>query len=68
MENGNNISNQSKTTSPSLMDLGKQLLEYAREGKTAKVHEMMCRGAPFTSDWVFKINFQTKKNLLELVI
>lgn len=54
MEIGNviNILNQPKAPTLSIMDLGKQLLECAKEGQTAKVHDLMCRGAPFTTDWV----------------
>lgn len=54
MEVGNvvNVLNQPKTPTLSIMDLGKQLLESAREGQTNKVHDLMCRGAPFTTDWV----------------
>lgn len=36
----------------SVMDLGKMLLHCSREGETAKVRELMSRGAPFTTDWV----------------
>lgn len=36
----------------SVMDLGKMLLHCSREGETAKVKELMGRGAPFTTDWV----------------
>lgn len=56
MEIGNviNVLNQPKTAPTlSIMDLGKQLLESAREGQTNKVHDLMCRGAPFTTDWVY---------------
>lgn len=54
MELGNviNVLNQPKTPTLSIMDLGKQLLESAREGQTNKVHDLMFRGAPFTTDWV----------------
>lgn len=54
MELGNviNVLNQAKTPTLSIMDLGKQLLENAREGQKNKVHDLMCRGAPFTTDWV----------------
>lgn len=54
MEIGNviNVINQPKTPTLSIMDLGKQLLESAREGDTSKVQDLMCRGAPFTTDWV----------------
>lgn len=41
-----------KTQQVSIMDLGKQLLEAASNGQSNKVHELMCRGAPFTTDWV----------------
>ena len=47
-----NILNQPKTPTLSIMDLGKQLLECAKDGQTSKVHDLMCRGAPFTTDWV----------------
>lgn len=47
-----NVLNQPKTPTLSIMDLGKQLLECAKDGQTLKVHELMCRGAPFTTDWV----------------
>lgn len=54
MELGNviNVLNQPKAPTLSIMDLGKQLLESAKEGHTNKVHDLMCRGAPFTTDWV----------------
>lgn len=54
MDVGNviNVFNQPKTPTLSIMDLGKQLLESAREGQTKQVHDLMCRGAPFTTDWV----------------
>lgn len=38
--------------SMSVMDLGKLLLQFCKDGDTAKVHELMCRGAPFSTDWV----------------
>lgn len=47
-----NVSNQPKAPTLSIMDLGKQLLECAKDGQTTKVHDLMCRGAPFTTDWV----------------
>lgn len=47
-----NVLNQPKTPTLSIMDLGKQLLECAKDGQTSKVHDLMCRGAPFTTDWV----------------
>lgn len=52
MELGIDNINQPKPPTVSIMDLGKQLLECAKEGETKKVHELMCRGAPFTTDWV----------------
>lgn len=36
----------------SIVELGKQLLISARNGDTETVHELMCRGAPFTTDWL----------------
>lgn len=48
-----NTMNQVKTPSTvSIMDLGKMLLVCAKDGDTSKVHELMSRGAPFTTDWV----------------
>lgn len=41
-----------KARTVSIMDLGKMLLHCAKEGETQKVHELMSRGAPFTTDWV----------------
>lgn len=56
MDSGNAM-NQAKTTSTvSIMDLGKMLLVCAKDGDTAKVHELMSRGAPFTTDWVHITN------------
>lgn len=50
---GGNTANQAKTSSTvSIMDLGKMLLVCAKDGDTSKVHELMSRGAPFTTDWV----------------
>lgn len=36
----------------SLVDLGKQLLEYAKLGETEEVRSLMTNGAPFTTDWL----------------
>lgn len=47
-----NLNNPPKAATISIMDLGKQLLESAREGQTEHVNQLMCRGAPFTTDWV----------------
>lgn len=55
-----NVLNQPKAPAPSIMDLGKQLLESAKEGQKDKVFDLVCRGAPFTTDWVsfcFRHNF-----------
>uniref|UniRef100_W8B5C1 GA-binding protein subunit beta-1 n=1 Tax=Ceratitis capitata TaxID=7213 RepID=W8B5C1_CERCA len=35
-----------------VVDLGKQLLQYARDGDLKGVKNMLTRGAPFTSDWL----------------
>jgi len=35
-----------------MVELGKQLLHSAKNGDTEAVRELMCRGAPFTTDWV----------------
>lgn len=59
MEIGNviNVLNPTKTPALSIVDLGKKLLECAREGQTNGVHDLVCRGAPFTTDWVCHLNF-----------
>lgn len=44
--------NQSETLQNSNADLGKQLLESAIEGDTNKLHDLLCRGAPFHTDKV----------------
>lgn len=36
----------------SLVDLGKRLLEAARNGQDDDVRTLMANGAPFTTDWV----------------
>lgn len=36
----------------SLVDLGKRLLEAARNGHDDEVRTLMANGAPFTTDWV----------------
>uniref|UniRef100_A0A6G1R520 GA binding protein transcription factor beta subunit 2 n=1 Tax=Hypotaenidia okinawae TaxID=2861861 RepID=A0A6G1R520_9GRUI len=36
----------------SLVDLGKRLLEAARNGEDDEVRKLMARGAPFTTDWL----------------
>ncbi|KFU84595.1 GA-binding protein subunit beta-2, partial [Chaetura pelagica] len=36
----------------SLVDLGKRLLEAARQGEDDEVRKLMARGAPFTTDWL----------------
>lgn len=38
--------------SMSLVDLGKQLLESAKNGETEEVRQLMTSGAPFTTDWL----------------
>lgn len=57
-----NIINHAKASTVSIMDLGKMLLLCAKEGDTTKVHELMSRGAPFTTDWVCStfLNFKLK--------
>ncbi|XP_015127492.1 poly [ADP-ribose] polymerase tankyrase-2 isoform X2 [Diachasma alloeum] len=36
----------------SIVELGKQLLLSAKHGETETVRDLMCRGAPFTTDWL----------------
>ncbi|XP_031826938.1 ada2a-containing complex component 3 isoform X2 [Nomia melanderi] len=36
----------------SIVELGKQLLFSAKYGDTDNVRDLMCRGAPFTTDWL----------------
>ncbi|XP_034944316.1 POTE ankyrin domain family member B [Chelonus insularis] len=51
----------------SIVELGKQLLANAAEGKTEAVRDLMCRGAPFTTDWLgtSALHFAAQKNRLE---
>ncbi|XP_012231755.2 GA-binding protein subunit beta-1 [Linepithema humile] len=35
-----------------IVELGKKLLQCAKNGETESVRELMCRGAPFTTDWL----------------
>lgn len=69
MELGNaiNVLNQTKAPAPSIMDLGKQLLESAKEGQNDKVYDLVCRGAPFTTDWV-RCYFKKKNTLIFILI
>jgi len=47
------VSSHSRSQDASTMvELGKQLLHSAKNGDTEAVRELMCRGAPFTTDWV----------------
>lgn len=41
-----------------MVELGKQLLHSAKNGDTEAVRELMCRGAPFTTDWVCVLAFK----------
>lgn len=43
------------STQMSLVDLGKRLLEAARNGHDDEVRTLMANGAPFTTDWVCHI-------------
>ncbi|XP_011499818.1 PREDICTED: GA-binding protein subunit beta-2 [Ceratosolen solmsi marchali] len=40
------------TDALSIVELGKQLLHSAKNGDTELVRDLMCRGAPFTTDWL----------------
>lgn len=46
-----------KAIANNVMDLGKQLLQYARDSDVKGVKNMLKRGAPFTADWVTYQNF-----------
>ncbi|XP_071557761.1 uncharacterized protein Atac3 [Temnothorax nylanderi] len=47
------VSSHSRPQDASTMvELGKQLLHSAKNGDTEAVRELMCRGAPFTTDWL----------------
>ncbi|XP_018350006.1 PREDICTED: ankyrin-1 [Trachymyrmex septentrionalis] len=47
------VSSHSRPQDASTMvELGKQLLHNAKNGDTEAVRELMCRGAPFTTDWL----------------
>lgn len=40
----------------SIVELGRRLRKCARLGNTEQVHELMTKGAPFTTDWVYLKN------------
>lgn len=46
------------------MDLGRLLLDAAKEGNTKRVYELMLKGAPFTTDWLgtTPLHFSAKNN------
>lgn len=48
----------------SIMDLGRLLLDAAKEGNTKRVYELMLKGAPFTTDWLgtTPLHFAAKNN------
>ena len=52
------------------MELGRQLLFSAKYGDTDSVRDLMCRGAPFTTDWVciFVINFYNQLHNNSIII
>ncbi|XP_054735004.1 ankyrin repeat domain-containing protein 18A isoform X2 [Anastrepha obliqua] len=51
-----------------VVDLGKQLLQYARDGDLKGVKNMLSRGAPFTSDWLgmSALHFAAMNNQYEI--
>lgn len=48
----NNRSLNTLSIPTTVIDLGKQLLQYARDSDLKGVKNALSRGAPFTSDWV----------------
>ena len=49
----NNVNNKSSTSSSgSFVDMGKVLLQAAKDGDSAKVLECVSNGSPFITDWV----------------
>uniref|UniRef100_A0A336M321 CSON011227 protein n=1 Tax=Culicoides sonorensis TaxID=179676 RepID=A0A336M321_CULSO len=48
----------------SIMDLGRLLLDAAKEGNTKRVYDLMLKGAPFTTDWLATtpLHFAAKNN------
>lgn len=51
----------SLSMSTTVVDLGKQLLQFARDSDLKGVKNALSRGAPFTSDWVCIENVKCKK-------
>ncbi|XP_017877190.1 GA-binding protein subunit beta-1 isoform X2 [Ceratina calcarata] len=51
----------------SIVELGKQLLFSAKYGDTDTVRDLMCRGAPFTTDWLgtSALHFAAQNNHME---
>lgn len=52
----------------SILDLGKLLLQYSRDGDAAKVHELIIKGAPFNADWLgmTPLHYAAKRNSYEI--
>lgn len=48
----------------SIVELGKQLLFSAKYGDTDTVRDLMCRGAPFTTDWVYVFTIRISYQIL----
>ena len=44
--------NARSSDAQTIVELGKQLFIAAKNGDTDFVRDLMCRGAPFTTDWV----------------
>jgi len=59
------VSHSRPQDASTMVELGKQLLHSAKNGDTEAVRELMCRGAPFTTDWVYALAF---KKYLHFVI
>jgi len=43
------------TTTLSLVDLGKRLLDASKRGDASEIRNLMSSGAPFTTDWVCRL-------------
>ncbi|XP_037813281.1 probable basic-leucine zipper transcription factor N isoform X2 [Lucilia sericata] len=64
----NNKSLSTLSVPTTVVDLGKQLLQYARDSDLKGVKNSLSRGAPFTSDWLgmSALHFAAMNNQLEI--
>jgi len=61
------VSHSRPQDASTMVELGKQLLHSAKNGDTEAVRELMCRGAPFTTDWVCALLFKKYLHFVDFI-